>query len=43
MEHICNSCGEEFAEPVLLESICTECSEEYVCPHCGSQDWEVIE
>lgn len=40
MENTCKSCGNDFDEPVLLENDCAECNEDYVCPHCGSMDWD---
>lgn len=36
MENKCDSCGEEFDEPIIGDS------EEYVCPFCGSPDWDTI-
>lgn len=36
MEHKCNSCGEEFDYP-------EQDGEDFVCPFCGSVDWEIQE
>jgi len=40
MENKCNSCGEEFDEPNNNQAMNDSDSEEYVCPFCGSEDWD---